>query len=121
MECRKNRIPKLMSHSQSGPDLFINMDDEMISLGTFHRLVNEAIDAVNAAHDAMTQLDHGCADDSAPRLMGDLALNYAYDCLVAISPDKDVKGRDLRVDDNGKITLAELQAKQPNATKGGAA
>lgn len=121
-----SRIADLMTKSQSGPDLYMNMEDQVITLGQLHFLLCEVENAVQVAQSAIEQLDNGYEENTLPALTGRLSLEYAYDCLMGIRPDKDVEARDFWVEDD-KITFVDpieaikARIKAEKAKKGGAA
>lgn len=119
----QGRVSNLLSESQSGPNLFLNGENAVISLGELHSLLCEIDYAVQAVESVIEQLDTGFEDEAVPALVGRLALAHARDCLMAIRPWKDADGRQFWIKDD-KITYtnpiaAVIKAHKDRLAKGG--
>jgi hypothetical protein len=109
---------KLRQESHSGPELYLSVNDDIITLGSLAWLLGEIFDAMRGAQLAVAELAkyrHGHDSEPTHILMASLALEYAIQCHDELIPSASIDGKDFRYDINGdtgkRITFTDLRRK----------
>lgn len=105
-----SRLTEMVKESQSGPELYTDMGDRVITLGTFIYIFSEIGDALYGAMALIDEMDKDVTIDARPQtLMTKLGVQHAIDCLNEIYPSKDKDGREFWTDkeDRKKITFVD--------------
>ena len=109
-----DRLKNIVQKTQSGPELFVAMDGEPITLGTLtyiHREMNHALEAAQVW--AEESYDNSNADDAKDFLQNKLLIEYALDCLQVVCPWADKDKREFWLDRQNpkKITFTDPKGK----------